>query len=125
MECLRLRKSRLPGRSLIFAALGFFLPLSAIRAEVEAPSEPTILSVFPLGGQAGAELRATLRGHALDGTYALWFDTRHLAARILDLRTEQLPVSSARKPNSKDSSKEPVQPAAPPAADGAMERAFA
>ncbi len=109
MECLRLRESRLPGRSLIFAALGFFLPLSPIWAEVEAPAEPQILSVFPLGGQLGAELQASLRGHALDGAYALWFDTRQLPARIVDLKTEQLPVSSARKPDRGDSVKEPIQ----------------
>ena len=109
MECLRLRESRLPGRSLIFAALGFFLFLSPIWAEVEAPAEPQILSVFPLGGQPGAELQASLRGHALDGAYALWFDTQHLPARILDLKPEQLPVSSARKPDRRDSVKEPIQ----------------
>ena len=109
MECLRLRESRLPGRSLIFSALGFLLSFSPIWAEVEAPAQPEILSVFPLGGQPGAELQASLRGHALEGTYALWFDTQHFATRILDLRTEQLPVSSARKPDSKDSSKEPIQ----------------
>ena len=109
MECLRLSESSLLGRSAIFAALGLFLPLSPIWAEVQAPAEPTIFSVFPLGGQPEAELQATLRGHALDGTYALWFDTRHLAARILDLKAEPLPVSPARKPKRKDSSKEPIQ----------------
>ena len=109
MECLRLSESRLLGRSAIFAALGLFLPLSPIWAEVQAPAEPTILSVFPLGGQPGAELQATLRGHALDGTYALWFDTRHLAARILDLKTEPLPVSPARRAGDKESPKEPIQ----------------
>ena len=109
MECLRLRESRLLGRSLIFGALGFFLSFSPIWAEVKAPAQPTILAIFPLGGQPGAELQVTLRGHALDGTYALWFDSLDLSARVLDLRTEPLPVSSARKSKSKDSTKEPIQ----------------
>jgi len=109
MECLRLRESGRPGRSLILGVLGFFLSLSTIWAKVEAPAQPQILSVFPLGGQPGAELQATLRGHLLDGTYALWFDNQFLAVRILNLRTEQIPVSPAAKPGSKDSSKKPVQ----------------
>ncbi len=109
MECFRSRASRLPAASFIFAAVIPFLSFSPIWAEVKAPVQPTILAIFPLGGQPGAELQVTLRGHALDGTYALWFDSLDLTARVLDLRTEQLPVSSARKSKSKDSSEEPVQ----------------
>ena len=38
-----------------------------------APTEPRLLSVFPIGGQAGTFYRATVRGRLLDGTYGIWF----------------------------------------------------
>ena len=109
MEGLRFRESRLLARSLIFAALGLLLALPPIWAGGNTPIPPEILSLFPLGGQPGAKLQATLRGHALDGTYALWFDSQHLTVQVLHLHTEELPEASAKKPDGEDASKTPIQ----------------
>ena len=49
----------------------------------EAPAEPSLLSVFPLGGQAGKTFRTTIRGRSLDGAHALWFNDTALEARVL------------------------------------------
>ncbi len=108
MEGLRSKESSLLAQSSIFAGLGLFLALSPIWAQVGEPVHPEILSIFPLGGQPGAELQATFRGHALDGTYALWFDSQQLAARVLHLKTEKRPDASAKKRNSEDSSEAPI-----------------
>jgi hypothetical protein len=44
--------------------------------------EPTLLSVFPMGGNPGTEFAAELRGTALKGAYAVQFDTEKLSADI-------------------------------------------
>jgi hypothetical protein len=54
----------------------------------DAPAEPSLLSVFPLGGQAGKTFRATVRGRSLDGARTLWFTTKTMEARVLSVRDE-------------------------------------
>jgi len=54
----------------------------------DAPSEPSLLSVFPLGGQAGKTFRTTVRGGSLDGAHALWFSTKMIEARVLSIKDE-------------------------------------
>ncbi len=54
----------------------------------DAPVEPSLLSVFPLGGQAGKTFRATIRGRSLDGARALWFTTKTIDARVLSVMDE-------------------------------------
>ena len=55
--------------------------------------EPTLLSIFPMGGNPGAEFTAEVRGTALEGAYAVWFGTDVLSADIQ--RVE--PVNKASK----------------------------
>lgn len=56
--------------------------LQAQSAGDEAPSEPTLISVFPPGGQQGAGLELEIRGEALDGAYSIVFGTSGLEARV-------------------------------------------
>ncbi len=44
--------------------------------------EPTLLSIFPMGGNPGAEFTVEVRGTDLQGSYAVWFDTDVLSAAI-------------------------------------------
>ena len=53
-----------------------------------AAGEPQILSVFPIGGQQGTTYRAAIRGHSLDGAYALWFASPTFEAKVLTLEED-------------------------------------
>ena len=50
--------------------------------DAEGPLSPHVTSVFPLGGQQGTRVEAEVRGLALDGAYAAWFDGSGLRADI-------------------------------------------
>jgi hypothetical protein len=52
----------------------------ALRAAT--PAEPQLLSVYPIGGQAGTTYRATVRGRALAGAYAVWFGATGVEGEI-------------------------------------------
>ena len=54
--------------------------------EAEGPLPPRVTSVFPLGGQQGTRVEAEVRGLALDGAYAAWFDDAGLRADIVGLK---------------------------------------
>ena len=74
---------------LVVLAAGVFTGLS----QAGSRPEPTLLSIFPMGGNPGAEFTAEVRGTALEGAYAVWFDTDVLSADIQ--RVE--PVNKASK----------------------------
>ena len=59
----------------------------------EAPLSPHVTSVFPLGGQRGTQVEVGVRGMALDGVYAAWFDGDGLQADILEIEEIPLPES--------------------------------
>ena len=67
-------------------ALLCFIPsvgrLQAQSAGDEAPAEPTLISVFPPGGQKGSGVELKIRGEALDGAYSLVFGSSGLEARV-------------------------------------------
>ena len=42
----------------------------------EVPSEPEILSIFPLGGRQGSSFQVEIRGQALAGARGVWFVNR-------------------------------------------------
>jgi hypothetical protein len=59
--------------------------LSIPAAWPETPktkTEPRIFSVYPLGGQPGTSYEATIRGVALRGAQAIWFETGSIHARV-------------------------------------------
>src|SRR2546430_4426838 len=51
--------------------------------------EPALISVFPFGGQQGAEFQATIRGRSLERVSAVWFDCEQLSATIVSVRSEE------------------------------------
>ena len=67
-----------------FVLLPLLFPVTRLSAqdEYKPPVEPEITSIFPLGGQSGTVAEMVIRGKTLDGTYAVWFDTEGLKARV-------------------------------------------
>ena len=63
---------------------------SAAGPGTGAPTEPTILSVYPLGARAGSTLEVEVQGNLLEGARAVWFAQGQLQGRVEDIR----PVSS-------------------------------
>ena len=51
-------------------------------AQEEVPSEPEIMSVFPMGGKPGTTVTAQVRGQVLEGAYAVWSSTDGLRAEV-------------------------------------------
>lgn len=72
--------------------------------------EPTLIAVFPFGGQQGAEFQATIRGRSLDGASAVWFDCEQLSATIVSVQNDKsaAPAAASRK-GKKSSSTGPIQ----------------
>ncbi len=64
---------------LLLATL-LYPPKSAAQDEV--PSEPEIISVFPMGGRPGTTVTAEVRGQLLERAYAVWFSTEELRAEV-------------------------------------------
>lgn len=63
----------------------------------DVPPEPSLLSVFPLGGRGGKVFRTTVRGRSLDGAHALWLSTKTIQARVVSISDEpQQPVTKGK-----------------------------
>ena len=54
--------------------------------ESTPPTEPTILSVHPLGARAGSTLEVEVQGYLLEGARAVWFEQGGLQGRVGDVR---------------------------------------
>ena len=62
-------------------------PAGPLQAQEAAPpTEPTILSVHPLGARAGSKLEVDVQGYLLDGARAVWFERGRLQGRVGDIR---------------------------------------
>ena len=53
--------------------------------EAAPPTEPTILSVHPVGARAGSALEAEVQGYLLEGARAVWFEQGHLQGRVREV----------------------------------------
>ena len=51
-------------------------------SQPKEPPEPKLLSVHPFGGSPATELKAEVRGTALEGAYGVWFDSNGLDATV-------------------------------------------
>src|SRR5258705_13738229 len=73
--------------------------------------EPALISVFPFGGQQGAEFRATIRGRSLDRVSAVWFDCEQLSATIIGVENDKSagPAPASKKGKKSSSSTGPLQ----------------
>ena len=74
-------------RRTLFAALVTAFLWIGVRGA--APPAANVISVFPFGGQQGAEFAATIRGRALDRVSGIWFDCEHLSATISAVEPEK------------------------------------
>ena len=64
-------------------------PLASV-AQDEVPSEPEIISVFPMGGRPGTTVTAQVRGQVLEGAYAVWSGTDGLRAEVTEVEEVDL-----------------------------------
>jgi hypothetical protein len=92
-------------RALSGAVIGAFLWLG-LRA---APPVPDLISIFPFGGQPGAQFTVTMRGRALDRVTGIWFDCDQLSATVSALAPEspgaaqastKAPAAAKKRPSS-------------------------
>src|SRR5262249_287466 len=65
--------------------------------------EPALISVFPLGGQEGAEFQGTVRGRSLDAVSAVWFDCEQLSASVVSVENDKSGAPAASKKGKKSS----------------------
>ncbi len=72
--------------------------LSSVPAAAGPLPEPTLASVFPLGGRPGAQVRVTVRGKHLASARAVWFDSSGLTAEIVGRETEGGETTDAESP---------------------------
>ena len=88
-------------------ALLCFIPsvgrLQAQSAGDEAPAEPTLISVFPPGGQQGSGVELEIRGEALDGAYSLVFGSSGLEARVGEVEMIEGPEPAGPYPKKEKS----------------------
>ena len=62
-------------------------PSGSLQAQESAPpTEPTILSVHPLGARPGSTLEVEVQGYLLEGARAVWFEQGRLQGRVRDVR---------------------------------------
>ena len=89
-------------------ALLFFVPstgrLVAQSAGDEAPPEPSLISVFPLGGQQGSRIELEIRGESLDGAYSIIFGSAGLEARVGEVEMIEGPEPAGPYPKKEKSS---------------------
>ena len=77
--------------TVVAALLAATFPAGPLQAqEAEAPTEPRLLSVYPLGARAGSTLEVEVQGNLLEGARAVWFEQGQLQGRVEDIR----PVSA-------------------------------
>ena len=82
--------SRIAGSGAAALLAAAFLAGWLCAQEAAAPTEPTILSVHPLGARAGSTLEVEVQGHLLEGARAVWFEQGRIQGRVQDIR----PVSA-------------------------------
>lgn len=69
------------------ALLAAAFPAGRLQAqEAGPPTEPTILSVHPLGARAGSALEVDVQGYLLEGARAVWFEQGGIQSRVRDVR---------------------------------------
>ena len=88
-----------------------FLALASVWAE-PGPAEkadPTLKSIFPLGGRQGSRFDAVVRGQDLQGAQGVWFDCQELKAQVRSIR-ELEPEPDTEAPDVSPGKKEEKKP---------------
>ncbi len=78
-----------------------------VRAAVTG--EPELLSLFPFGGQQGADFKTTIRGRSLDQVSSVWFDCDRLSATVVGVENDKSSAPAAGGKKKKKSSTGPLQ----------------
>lgn len=63
------------------------------------PAPPKTESIFPLGANPGTSFSAVVRGTALKGAYALWFEQPGVSAKVAAVESEPGPAGGKGKPS--------------------------
>ncbi len=66
----------------VSSILLFLLTCPVFAVEKKEVSEPTLSSIFPLGGQRGTTVEVEFRGKLIAGAYAVWPKSDGLEAEI-------------------------------------------
>ena len=88
-----------------FVAIFIFFSGSVLKAQ-----EPTVLSVFPLGGQRGTRFTAEIRGYDLDGASAVWFDCDALKAKVVSVEEIRVTRDEEKKEKTNEKGEEKKKP---------------
>ena len=85
------------------------LPHAFLDAAAQASDpEPTIVSIFPRGGQQGSKIKLEMRGEALDGAYAGLFDSVGFEVQVPEVKENELEVErSDNLPKGEEEEKPP------------------
>ncbi len=103
----------LPLSPLVLLLIGLSPQHALLYAETPASEpfpEPVIASVFPLGAQQGTEIELEIRGEALDGAYAVVFDSEGLEARVRDVAEIEPEVKGSDDPSVDPAKEEEEKP---------------
>ena len=79
--------SRIAGSGAAALVAATFLAGSLRAQDSAAPTEPRLLSVYPLGARAGSTLEVEVQGNLLEGARAVWFEQGRIQGRVEDIRT--------------------------------------
>ncbi len=88
--------SQSPGTSLLSGSLILAACCTALSAAPPAP--PKAESIFPLGANPGVTFEAVIRGSALKGAYAIWFEQPGATAKVIAVDAEPGSGDAKRKP---------------------------
>ena len=105
MSCIRQR-----GWCVLLAA-GVALAPHIGWCEPKVQAEPKLLSIYPFGGSIGTELKAEVRGTALEGAYGVWFDSDGLTATVERVDVVELSEHEKKSYDKKKGKAEPKQKA--------------
>ena len=84
--------------------------LDAEDATPEPFPDPTIVSVFPPGAQQGTEINLEIRGEALDGAYAVLFDSEGFKAQVQEVAEIEPEVKESDDPSEDPAKEEEEKP---------------
>ena len=98
------RQHNLVGIFLPVGILACLLSFSLCPADAEEPPEPTLSSLFPLGGQRGTTIQVQIRGKHLHEVNSLWIQSNSLQARISSVDQISEPAGDASTPPQKNNS---------------------